>query len=160
MVYDWKYNMPVKAQVAGEYLDDLEKQHGALTPKLVLDNSRQENDVLHKCFEWDDLKAAEKHRENQARLILRNLVVVVENANPESNTVRAFVNIKENGSSDYYTICNVCQDETMEAQMFKTALKELKSFQKKYAGLTKFSAVFKEIDNLTFDDLLDAEEAI
>ena len=29
MIYDWKRNMPVKAQAAGEYLEAVEKKHGS-----------------------------------------------------------------------------------------------------------------------------------
>ena len=58
-VYFWKRKLPVSAQMAGEYLEELEKKHSALTPEIVLEESREENAVLHKCFEWDDTKATE-----------------------------------------------------------------------------------------------------
>ena len=93
MVYDWKRNMPVKAQAAGEYLEQLEKEHGEITPKIVLDASRAEDALLHPCFEWNDGVAAEKYREVQARYLIRNLVVFVERDDSSPQVVRAYVNV-------------------------------------------------------------------
>ncbi|MEY8313484.1 hypothetical protein AALA61_16315 [Oscillospiraceae bacterium 42-9] len=95
MVYDWKRNMPIRAQAAGEYLETLEQAHGEITPKIVLDSARLESSLLHPCFEWNDGVAAEKYRETQARFLIRNLVVKVEQADSPPQAVRAYVNVAQ-----------------------------------------------------------------
>jgi hypothetical protein len=148
MVYDWKINnMPVAAQAVGEHIEQLEKSHGKITPKIVLDSARDENSLLHPCFEWDDAIAAEKYREDQAGRILRNLVVKIE-SNVQPATVRAFVNIKTQSTSAFLSIAKVLQDDALRDQMLEDALRDLKAFRDKYATLSELTGVFAAIDAL------------
>lgn len=147
MVYDWKINMPVKAQAVGEHIEQLENQFGKVTPKIVLDSARAENSLLHPCFEWDDAAAAEKYREDQAGRILRNLVVKIESEEQPTN-VRAFVSIKAQSTLSYLSITKVLQNDSLRDQMLEDARCELKAFRDKYATLSELSNVFAVIDDL------------
>ena len=68
----------VNADVAGNELARLTKKHGALTPDVVVEDARPEDAALHPVFEWDDFKAAEAHRRQQARTLIRSVQVVRE----------------------------------------------------------------------------------
>lgn len=148
MVYDWKRNMPVKAQVAGEYLEQLEKKHGEITPKIVLNASRSEDSVLHSCFEWNDGIAAEKYREVQAQFLIRNLVVSVEQTNSPPQVVRAYVNISSEKTGSFIAVQTAMKNDDLKNQVLKNALNELKAFQKKYENLQELADVFSAIDSL------------
>mgnify|MGYP003421519919 FL=1 len=52
----------------------LEKR-GRLTPETVLDTARNPKSPLHDQFEWDDTAAAHQHRLQQARVLIRSVVV-------------------------------------------------------------------------------------
>lgn len=52
----------------------LEDAEGRLTPRAVVEAARSKASPLHGCFEWDDKKAAAKHRLDTAR----RLIVSVE----------------------------------------------------------------------------------
>lgn len=152
MVYDWKRRLyPVDAQKAGEFLKNLEDRDGQLKPAVIVEESKPEASTLHPCFEWDDTKAAEKHREEQARAIMRNLVVIQtspkEDKEPITVAIRAFVNISK-PESVYITIDKALSDEDMRKQLLSKALEELESFKFKYDTLVELSEVFKVIDNL------------
>lgn len=142
MVYSWKYPLPVKAQEAGEFIESLEEKHGKVTPKILLDASRNEDALLHRCFEWDDTQAAEKYRETQAGLILRNITVTVEAVEDERpKVVRAFVRATEEKHS-YISIISVMGNEHLRESLLQSALDELRQFQRKYADLQELSEVF------------------
>ncbi len=149
MVYDWKRNMPVKAQDVGKHFEHLEQKHGKVTPKIVLESARSESSLLHPCFEWVDEIAAEKYREQQAGFIIRNLTVKVETDTvPEQTTcVRAFVNIKTNTESEFLSITKVLQDDELRIQMLTSAKKELQAFKDKYSNLEELAGVFDAITN-------------
>lgn len=147
MIYDWKYNMPVNAQDAGEYLEILERKNGNITPKLVVDNSRSEKSVLHKCFEWNDNLAAEKYRENQAGFILRNLVTVAVNKQEQSE-IRAFVSVFKDDNNCFVSVNTAMSDQTMREQVLQKALAEMISFKKKYSQIKELAVVFEAIDSL------------
>lgn len=150
MIYAWKYSWAVPAQVAGEYLSELEKSKGKLTPELVLNESRDENAVLHSCFEWDDEKAAEGYRLYQAGKILRDITVVIERENTSPQNIRAFVNVSDNSKRETgkFISLNVAMNNSdYKAQVLKNALYELQIFKNKYSAYTELGKVFAAIDN-------------
>ena len=152
MVYEWKYNMPIKAQIVGEHFEQLEKQQGCLTPKIVLESARSETSVIHGCFEWNDSIAAEKYRENQAGSLIRNLTVkMITSDKEQSEPVRAYVNIRQSDSSEFISVGNVLKDEELTRKMLEQAKTELNAFAKKYFTLQELSGVFKEIAELNLE---------
>lgn len=48
------------------------------TTAQILDKARDDKSELHKCFEWDDTKAAKSWRMQQARHLVCNLVIKEE----------------------------------------------------------------------------------
>lgn len=59
----------------GDWLAGLEQQ-GRLTPDMVVEHARDPESPAHDWFEWDDSKAAHKHRLEQARELLAKRVVI------------------------------------------------------------------------------------
>ena len=146
MVYEWKYNMSIKAQVVGEHFEQLEKQQGHITPKIVLESARSEKSVIHSCFEWNDGVAAEKYRETQAGSLIRNLTVkMVETGEKQTEPVRAYVSIKQSDSSEFISLRNVLKDDELTQKMLEQAKNELNAFAKKYSTLQELSKVFEAI---------------
>lgn len=146
MIYEWKYNMPIKAQVVGEHFERLEKQQGHITPKIVLESARSETSAIHPCFEWNDDVAAEKYRETQAGLLIRNLTVkMIETGEKQTEPVRAYVSIKQSDSSEFISLQNVLKDDELTQKMLEQAKNELNAFAKKYSALQELSKVFKAI---------------
>lgn len=60
-----------KASIYAAALAEIEQKHGQLTPRLVVEESRDEASPLHGEFTWDDSAAANAFREMQAREIIR-----------------------------------------------------------------------------------------
>ena len=152
MVYEWRYfQMPVKAQDAGEHLEALERARGAITPEIVLEDARDSGALLHDCFEWQDSAAAEKYRLSQAGDLIRNLVVVnVQAQKPEKHgSVRAFVNVSEETQGLYKSVGVVSRCPEEREQVLKRAMQELNAFREKYQSLSEFFDVFHAIDRMT-----------
>lgn len=147
MVYQFKLPglYPVSAQTAGEELHRIYADKGQLKPADVVDESRPTSAPLHPCFEWDDEVAAEKYREVQAGNLIRSITVVHETPAHEPVEVRAFVKPMET----YAPIEVVVNSEEQMAALLESALSELKSFEKKYATLSKLYPIFEEIKKLT-----------
>jgi hypothetical protein len=59
-------------------LEQIRKRHkGRITRKMVVDAARRKDSPLHRYFEWNDTKAAEKYRLDQAQELITRYVVVV-----------------------------------------------------------------------------------
>lgn len=162
-MYAWKVGSMhvVDAEAAGRALEDMVARHGFLTPRLVVEESRPETAPLHDEFEWDDAVAAEKYREEQARYIIRS--VVVEMPNREETFVRAFVSVmpgvteetnnedEEEGAAEkatpvYVRTVDALADAPLRKQVLERALKELEAWQRRYADLQEFAALFQSIE--------------
>ena len=60
----------VPAAVVGRELMKIERSEGAVLPAVVVDRARPKGSPLHPCFEWDDRRAAERYRLEQAQLLI------------------------------------------------------------------------------------------
>ena len=150
MVYEYKIKgiYKAKAQVAGEVCERLERSPAGLSPRTLLDASRDPSDPLHGEFEWDDGIAAEKWRESQAAGIIRSLVIVNGDDDP-LECPRAFVNVHIGGAAGaYMSIRNVVGSEELRKQMFRRAKAEMESFVAKYKRLAEVENVVAEIEKI------------
>ncbi len=84
--YDWKIKTLAKGidpEIAANELSRIKNVYGSLRPEHIVNESRGKKAPLHSLFEWDDSKAAEHYRLQQARTIINNVVVtVVSNGAP------------------------------------------------------------------------------
>lgn len=151
--FRWKIDKyPVKAQVAGEHLKELEQENGgAISPALVLDDSRPSEAVLHPCFEWDDGKAAEKYRLGQSKELIGNLVTIRNYDNDKVRAqapieIRTFSNTARYGEPGIYTSTEIalCQERARE-NILENAKRELEQMRRKYEGILDFDSLLREI---------------
>lgn len=153
MVYQWKQDrFSVSAQTAGEELERIEKLKGTLNTKDIVEESRPDEAVLNKCFEWDDLVAAEKYRQTQAQKIIHNLVIVKVKESDIEPT-RAFVSVKPveeltENKNTYINISKAIETPFYQNQLLVQAFKDLLAFKTKYKQLQELSKVFEAIDKL------------
>jgi len=144
MTYKWTIPVyPVDAQKAGAELEKITEKHGTLTPAYVVKESKKKKAVLHKCFEWNDEKAAAKYRCRQAQDLIRNIVTVKIGQIEPTQPIRAFVSFKQN--NEYISVINVLHTPELQKKMMDTAMKELEYFQKKYASLSSLSELMSSI---------------
>lgn len=154
------------AQAVGERLDALREHNNGLTPDVVVSDARKPGSVLHPFFEWDDTKAAERYRLDQAGGLIRavQVVFIEEPPAPErevsvssepaaaaqpSRTVRAFVAIQRgDGARAYESTERAMADAEMRQQVIARAHGELDSVSRKYRELQELAGVFTALDQV------------
>ena len=117
------------------------------SPEEILEKAKDPDSELHKCFEWDDKKAAYKYRLQQARNIMCNLVFVTDDEKDEVRTHYALTFEK----SEYHPTVLILQKPDEFTALKEKARGELHAFKKKYAMLRNddlFKKLFQEIDSL------------
>jgi hypothetical protein len=146
MVYKWKipiYKVP--AQEAGEHIESLIEKNGEVTPKMLVDDARPEDALLHPCFEWNDQKAAEQYRRDQAKNMISNLVTVSVKEESPHPQAPAFVNVRERNESATYICTTVAlSNEKTKEQVLKNAKMELDMFRRKYETLIDVSKLLED----------------
>ena len=120
------------------------------TAHAVLDDARNEDSPLHSYFEWDDSKAAERFRLNQARALIMHAKVCMVAGEKKFN-VRAFVSLGADriDGGGYRPIGDVMSDAERRAELLRTALSELGNFKKRYETLGELSGVWHAIDEVS-----------
>ena len=139
----------VKWRVSGYFKADAQKVYeeigeDAVTPEEVVKKAQKKNSELHKLFEWDDTVAAHKYRLEQARLVIRMLVVVPKAE--EDTPIRAFSLTTE--SCTYQPTRFFLQQPDEYQALLERAKAELIAFKKKYKALTELEEIFEAIDEL------------
>ena len=144
MSYYWKDGSRLHgdADTVGRELEALHEEHGTISAELVLEAATPKKSTLHDYFEWDNSAAAHEYRLEQARLLVRSIVVKIERDDSAPVTTRAFVQINQPLKDDtpqvsgtYMPLSVVVQDTDLRHQLVKQALHEIEVFQRKYAAL-------------------------
>jgi len=147
MIYKWKnFSYKTSANVAGEVCEELDRTVG-LTPENLVNASRPEDAPLHSEFEWDDKVAAEEFRRTQARQMICNLSIVIEEEKTEP--VRAFFSL-QNGfrknTGTYESTIVILGDNEKRKKLFDNAKRDMEAFKNKYQMLTELADVFAAMD--------------
>jgi len=117
MTYQWRKGSRtggVDPTIAGAELERIWEEHDErLEPPVVVEESRPKAAPLHPVFEWNDKKAAEEWRNNQARQLIRNIRIV----NPENAETDepAYVHIRQvDAEAPYYQSSRVAVENPDE----------------------------------------------
>src|SRR6185312_1813940 len=124
------------------------KQKGELTPGDVINDARDDRSPLHAFFEWDDGKAAEQHRLDQARGLIRAVVAVyVDDKNP-ARRMSAFVHIPDGEASHYRDTMHALSQKRTREVVLRQAWREFQSWRRRYEELDEFAGLFDAADRI------------
>lgn len=132
-------------------LEKVRKAHGGrLHPEHVVQAARNSSSPLHDKFEWDDSKAGEQYRLQQAQALIRDVTFLPKGAD---EPIRAYVSLSSDrpSSGGYRATVDVLSNDELRAQLIDDATRELASFSNKYNGIRAaagFKQLFKQIDKL------------
>jgi hypothetical protein len=164
MVYQWKtqglYKIP--AEVAASEIAQCTDADGYIQAAGVVERARPQESPLHPVFEWRDNLAAEKWREQQARVMIANIVTVETiEVSDENVTVRAFAHVGSDTQRGYKAIAEVLGSAPLYISLLETAKRELASFRDKYRTLLKLRPVTNAISKFLEmeDDPADGDAA-
>ncbi len=136
-------------QEAGAALQEILDKHPEVTTEEVVNFAKSSDCPFHAWFQWDDTKAAEQHRLDQARGLMRSIRITI--ITPEEKVFE--VSIASSIDSDltdkaraYTSTVDGLSDPNTRAKILSLALRELKVIRSKYAMLSELSQVVQSID--------------
>lgn len=99
-------------------------KNGKLMVEDVVEAARDKDSALHKHFTWDNRRAADSYRKQQARALIARLKITV--LNPDPITVRAFVSLPEDRKDGGYSVtADVLGDEGKRRALIDDILKRI-----------------------------------
>jgi hypothetical protein len=157
MVYKFRenYSAPVNAQIIGERLGALEREHGGVTPAAVVEDAKPEDSPLHPCFTWHDGEAAEKCRLAEARYLMNSVAVVVVKPNQdevpedkrETVMVKAFHNVRPEGEPRVYrNVAFVMEQPDVKAQVLGSLRSSMATYRRQLVELGEYAEIVAAMD--------------
>lgn len=121
------------------------------SPADVVNLAANKKTELHKCFTWDNDKAADKWRLQEARIVVQNLKITYikdEGQEPVETKVRMFYRNDTEESKNYKTTQFIVSQADEHERLLERAKHELEIFRAKYRMLTELEDIFEIIDAL------------
>lgn len=151
-------SVPKRSVVARE-LHKIAKRDGGLKPSDVVDYARPKSSPLHRYFEWDNTKAAERFRLVQAMHLIRMVRIKISMDDKQDRQVRMLVHVLtdedrlgENKMArgpcrgSYVSMIDVLSNSDYRQQMLEDAKSDLESFRRKYSILSELAEVCEAVD--------------
>ena len=149
----------IRAEAAYNELEDIKQdQGGVITPAAVVERARDDSNVLHDGFEWNNDVAADKYRLHEARNMIRSIHVIREGKPVEPgvpiyhNVVYSNVSEDSKQSKVYMSLDDIMNDPIARDDLLKRAINEAIAYRKKYHLLSEISQISEAI-NTTIADL-------
>ena len=139
-------------RVYGE-LELIRSRDGEITPVAVVEKAEDEGSALHKYFEWDSDKAAERYRLEQARKVLRSIEIIHISAPSAPAKAYSIVTKPSKDPSKsatrkvYESTEEALKDPIMRDEVLGNAIREAVAFRRKYSALQELSQVFTAMDD-------------
>jgi hypothetical protein len=136
-------------------LENLRAKTGDLNPQDIVEMARPKGSPAHGEFTWSNKVAAEQYRLEQARKMVRSIVVLYKET-PKAGPQRAYVQITRSEVKNdevqrkrvYTDVRDALKDPETRAEILSRAISEAASYRKKYAHLSELAVVLNAIDLL------------
>lgn len=129
---------------------DAEKVHSELetietkSPQNIVDYAEAHPDSeLYKCFTWDDTKAANEWRKQEARQVCRLLVFTDDETNEPTQ-----IRVLQKATDAYKPVKTIVRNNDEYAKLLARAKAELKAFRERYKQINELEKVLEAIDEL------------
>ena len=138
----WKVPGLFKAD-ANKVAAEIEEIGPSASAEAIVEKAREESTELHKCFTWDDKKAAGFWRIHQARMLVCNIVVDRTEQGEDVPMVRYFHKAETN--EGYQPIRTILRNEDKYGEMLLRCEAELVALKRKYITLSEYDYIWKLI---------------
>ena len=153
MIYKWREGSHLRGdpEKVAKHLERIANKHGGdLRPDAVVENARRKASPIHDYFEWDDAVAAEAHREEQARHLIRSIVKITDTGDP----VRAYHHVtyitgtEDDTGRGYVTLERAASEEQLRVQIIRRLYAQARGFAREARAFEEFAGVVKALEEL------------
>ena len=127
---------------------------GEVSADDIVQDAAKPRSPLHRHFQWDDAIAANEHRREIARHMLRSFVVVRDELKTDRpQRVYEVVRVAQPETPQrvkhvYRTVEDIMQDPDLRAELLGRALRELITIRNRYRDLQELAVVLRAIDEV------------
>lgn len=134
----------IKPAIIADELERIRLAHrGRLKPEDVLKSATPKSSPIHAYFNWDDTKAAHKHRLEQARELIRVSVRVLPNSEGGETKVSRYYSLRADRAekTGYREIGEIMSNAKLRATMLKESLEDLRAWETRHRRLEELEPI-------------------
>lgn len=148
-IIKWQTSLFSKADPVKCY-EEITSIGDEVTPEQVVEKGMDPSTELSKCFTKDDSEAAYKWRIEEARHIMRQLIVITKPDKDEEDKepvqFRVLMKNETKQGSGYKQTIVMIRDKDEYQKLLDQAYEELRRFKKKYSMLSELSEILDLIN--------------
>ena len=155
VVWKMKGLFKADAQIVASELKSIQTENNEeVKPKDIVNYAEtHEDSELHKCFTWDDTEAAKRYRIEEAKMIVRNIMVIYSEPTKkeEPRQVQVRWAFKTEPTGGYKRTEYIVKNPDEHEKLLNMAKAELESFRRKYEILSNdvlMREIFEAIDKI------------
>lgn len=139
-----------QAQIIGEETELLLESEGQVTARRIVDVAVAGDSRLHDFFDWDDETAADAHRLDQARYLMRSIEVYYAlEETEEAKPIKAMYSVIDDEQGRIYVPLDaVIADTGYREQVIEKALNKMRGWACKYRQYKELRTVIDAIDKM------------
>lgn len=135
-----------KIQIYKKELDRIKKERKKLTAKIVVEEAEDKKNPLHDYFEWDNSKAGQEWRIQQARVLINVVKYKLEISEGNKQEVYKYEIINTGSEKEYKEAHEILGKIKWRKQIVEQATRELEYWLGKYEFYSdEFGGVIDEI---------------
>lgn len=147
---DWfpNFDAPCSASIARREIRKLRNEHGQTTARSLWKSQRAKNAPMHSSFEWDNVMAADAHRDHQARVLMRCIVVQYEELEEPRQLM---VNTRKGESRGYCELQDAVADPDKELVTLKQARSLVSRTKRRIEHIKEAAKLVNEMNGFLID---------
>lgn len=140
------FKFKADAQKCADEIMEICEELESATPQQILEKARDSNTELHKCFTWDDTEADEKWRISEARAVVRNLKIIEQKPDKqtEPTTIRVFY--KTDNESGYKPTKLILKKPDEYKSLVERCRSELLAIKQKFNSISEYEEIWEMIN--------------
>jgi len=128
------------------------EQNKGLTAKAIISEAEKKSSPLHDLFEWDDTEAAKLYRLQQARILVNEVKVIIDEKEYyafENISVAVCYNNNDKNSSEttseriYKPIIEILSNQEMKDQVIASALRQHRYWEEQNSKYVELMPIIK-----------------
>lgn len=126
-----------------EALEQIRRRNtkGLLVPRSVVNSARSPDSPLHRYFEWDDGKAADLWRIEQARELIVRVTIEHESSDKPVQAYVSLPSTRTKKGGGYHHMHDVLSSAELRAEMITSAMHDMENFEERYKRLKELAPV-------------------
>lgn len=137
----------MKRKMVARRLEHIAKANGGrVTPEAVLSEAANPKSPLHDQFEWDDSKAAQAYRLDQARELIRSVRVDIKVDHRIVSTVRYVRDPSAGAEQGYVDVAKLRNSEDLSRDALAAELDQVKARMDRARSLAAVFGLERDID--------------